>query len=168
MCVEPSFPSMFSLKMLKGNRNGLTDPSSVLISASVAKALFGDNDPLNKTVKIDNKIDFKVAGVYEDLPRNTTLYDMKILIPWEKYITTEPWLKNAMTEWGNHSFQAFVQVNDNVDIAKISEKIKKASMIHLNAAKDGVEELVLQPMDNWRLYGEFKNGKLAGGRIQFV
>ena len=41
-------------------------------------------------------------------------------------------------------------------------------MIHLNAAQDGVEELVLQPMDNWRLHNEFKNGKVVGGRIQFV
>ena len=168
MWVESSFPEMFSLHMLKGTRKSLSDLSSVLISASVAKALFGDQDPINKTLKVDNKQDFKVSGVYEDLPRNTTLYEMKILLPWEKYVTTEPWLKNAMTEWGNHSFQAFVQVNKNGDIGRISEKIKKASMIHLNAARDGVEELVLQPMDNWRLHNEFKNGKLSGGRIEFV
>ena len=73
-----------------------------------------------------------------------------------------------MTQWGNHSFQAFVQVNDHVDIAKVSDKIKNASMIHLKEAEDGKEELVLQPMDNWRLHSEFKNGKLAGGRIHFV
>ena len=41
-------------------------------------------------------------------------------------------------------------------------------MIHLKASEDGVEELVLQPMENWRLFSEFKNGKLVGGRIQFV
>ncbi|MDP4214200.1 MAG: ABC transporter permease [Bacteroidota bacterium] len=168
MSVEPAFPAMFSLNMLNGNRNALSDPSSLLLSASVSKALFGDQDPLNKTVKIDNKFDLKVAGVYEDFPRNTTLYDTKILMAWDKYVVTEPWLKNAMTEWGNHSFQAFIQLNANLNMARTSEKIKKASMVHLNAARDGVEELVLQPMDNWRLYNEFKNGKLVGGRIQFV
>ncbi len=168
MWVESSFPEMFSLHMLKGTRKSLTDISSVLINASVAKALFGDQDPINKTLKVDNKLEFKVTGVYEDLPRNTSLYEMKILLPWEKYVTTENWLKNAMTHWGNHSFQAFVEVNNNGDIGRISEKIKKASMIHLNAATDGVEELVLQPMNNWRLHNEFKNGKLSGGRIEFV
>ena len=96
------------------------------------------------------------------------LNETKILLSWDKYITTEAWLKNAMTQWGNHSFQAFVQVNDNVDIAKTTGKIKNASMVHLNAAQDGKEELVLQPMDNWHLHSEFKNGKVAGGRIQFV
>lgn len=168
MSVEPVFPRMLTLNMLKGNRNGLADPSSILLSSSVAKSLFGDADALNKTIRIDNKFDLKVAGVYEDLPRNTSFYDMKILMAWDKYVAGEPWMKNAMTQWGNHSFQAFIQINDHGNMARISEKIKKASMIHLNAAQDGVEELVLQPMDIWRLYNEFKNGKHSGGRIQFV
>jgi putative ABC transport system permease protein len=168
MWVEPVFPTMFSLNMLKGNINGLKDPSAILLNASMAKTLFGKVDPINKTIRVDNKFDFKVAGVYEDFPHNTSLNDTKILLSWDKYISTETWMKNAMTEWGNHSWQAFVQVNNQADMTKTSEKIKKASMIHLNAAQDGVEELVLQPMDNWRLHNEFKNGRLAGGRIQFV
>jgi putative ABC transport system permease protein len=168
MWVEPNFPSMFSLKMIKGIRSGLADPSSILLSSSVAKSLFRNEDPVNKIIKLDNKESYKVTGVFEDLPRNTTLYETKILLSWNKYITTEDWLKGSMTQWGNHSFQAFVQVNDNVDIAKVSNKIKNASMIHLKEAEDGKEELVLQPMDNWRLHSEFKNGKLAGGRIHFV
>jgi putative ABC transport system permease protein len=168
MWVEPDFPSMFSFRMIKGTRSGLVDPSSVLLSSSVAKSLFGKEDPVNKIIKLDNKESYKVTGVFEDLPRNTTLYETKILLSWNKYITTEDWLKESMTQWGNHSFQAFVQLNDHVDIAKVSDKIKNASMIHLKEAEDGKEELVLQPMDNWRLHSEFKNGKLAGGRIHFV
>ena len=168
MWVEPIFPVMFTVNMLRGNINGLKDPSAILLSASLAKSLFGSEDPINKTLRLDNKLDFKVAGVYEDFPRNTTLNDTKLLLPWNKYITTEDWLKRAMAEWGNHSWQAFVQLNAQAEMALTSDKIKKASMIHLNAAQDGVEELVLLPMDNWRLRSEFKNGKPAGGRIQFL
>ena len=124
-------------------------------------------DAINKTVKFDNKEDFKVAGVFEDLPHNTTLYDMKLLLPWKKYITA-PWLKNAQTHWNNHSFQAFVQVNENGNIDKISDKAKNVAMVHKNAATEGKEELLLHPMDKWRLYSDFKNGKATGGRIQFV
>ena len=168
MWAEAVFPSMLSLNMIKGSINGLNDPSSILLSASIAKALFGNKDPMNKLVKLDNKESYKVTGVYEDLPHNTTLNEMKILLAWDKYITTEPWLKNAMTHWGNHSFQAFVQLNPNVDFASTTTKIKNASMVHLKEAEDGKEELVLQPMDKWHLYSEFKNGKVVGGRIQFV
>jgi putative ABC transport system permease protein len=101
MWVEANFPSMFSLKMIKGNINGLSDPSSVLLSASMAKTLFGNADAINKMVKLDNKESYKVTGVFEDLPHNTTLYDAKLFLPWKKYITTEEWIKNAATQWNN-------------------------------------------------------------------
>ena len=168
MWVESNFPSMFSLKMIEGNLNGLSDPSSVLINASTAKALFGNSSPLNKTVKFDNKDDYKVAGVFEDLPHNTTLNECQLFLPWTKYITTEQWLKDAATQWNNHSWQAYAQLADNADMAKVSDKIKMASMVHKTAATEGKEELLLHPMDKWRLYSEFENGKATGGRIQFV
>ena len=169
MWVEPVFPVMFSFKMRHGQASDvLKDPSSVVLSSSVAKALFDNENPINKVVKLDNKESYKVTGVYEDLPRNSTLYKTQILLSWEKYATSEPWMKDAMTRWGNHSFQAFVELADKADFVKTTAKIKNASMVHLKESEDGKEELVLQPMDNWRLYNEFKNGKLAGGRIHFV
>lgn len=168
MWVDSNFPSMFSLRMLRGNINALSDPSSILISASMAKTLFGNTDALNKTIKLDNKEDYKVAGVFEDLPDNTTLRDAKLFLPWKKYITTEPWLKNAATQWNNHSWQAYVQMANNVSMDRETEKIKNIVMAHKVAATDGKEEAVIFPMDKWRLYSEFKNGKATGGRIQFI
>jgi ABC-type antimicrobial peptide transport system permease subunit len=166
--VESNFPSMFSIKMQKGNINALSDPSTILINASLAKTLFGDADPINKMIRLDNNDNYKVAGVFEDFPHNTTLYDTKLLLPWKKYITTEQWLKDAATQWNNHSWQAFVQVADNINMNKETEKIKNVVQVHKNAKTDGIEQAVLFPMDKWRLYSDFKNGKAAGGRIQFV
>jgi hypothetical protein len=168
MWVEANFPSMFSLQMIKGNINALNDPSSILINASMAKTLFGNADPLNKMIRLDNKDNYKVAGVFEDLPHNTSLNDAKYFLPWKKYITTEDWLKRAATQWNNHSWQAYVQVADNIDMEKETEKIKNVVMVHKNVATDGKEQAYLFPMDKWRLYSDFKNGKPAGGRIQFV
>ena len=168
MWVEEGFPSMFSMKMIKGNRDALSDPSSVLISMSVAKSLFGNRDAIGKTTRFDNKYDFKVAGVFEDLPHNTTLYDTKLLLPWKKYITTENWLKEAATQWNNHSWQCFVQVHTAADFEKITGRIRNVVMAHKNAATEGREEALLHPMDKWRLYSEFKDGRAEAGRIRFV
>ena len=168
MWVESNFPSMFSLQMVKGNINALTDPSSVILSASLAKTLFGNADPMNKMIKLDNKESYKVAGIFEDLPHNTTLYDSKYFLPWKKYITTEQWLKDAATQWNNHSWQAYVQVADNINMSKETEKIKNVVMVHKVAATQGKEQAYLFPMDKWRLYSDFKNGQPAGGRIQFI
>jgi putative ABC transport system permease protein len=168
MWVESNFPSMFSMRTLRGNVNALSDPSTILINASLAKTLFGDNDPVNKIIRLDNKDNYKVAGVFEDFPRNTTLYDTKIFLPWKKYITTEQWLKDAATQWNNHSWQAFVQVADNINMDKESGKIKDIVMVHKNEKTDGKEQAVLFPMNKWRLYSDFKDGKATGGRIQFI
>jgi putative ABC transport system permease protein len=168
MWVESNFPSMFSVKILKGQINALSDPSAILINASLAKALFGDADPIEKMIKLDNRENYKVAGVFEDFPHNTTLNETKLLLSWNKYITTEQWLKDAATQWNNHSWQAFVQVANNIDMDKLSKKIKDVVMVHKDAKTEGREEAVLFPVDKWRLYSDFKDGKPAGGRIQFI
>lgn len=168
MWVEAGFPQMFSLKMLKGNIQALGDPSSILLSAEISKTLFGDTDPLNKIVRVANKTDLRVAGIYEDLPENTTLHEVQILLPWKRYIVSENWLKEAQTQWNNHSFQAFVQINDAGSMDKVSEKIRHIAMTHKNASTEGREELSLHAMDKWHLYSNFQNGKATGGRIRYV
>jgi len=165
MWVQPEFPALLSLKMLKGSREGLKDPSSILLAESVSTALFGNTNPINMTVKLDNRLDFKVAGVYEDLPHNSSFYETKLLLAWDKYVSTENWLKEAATQWGNHSWQLFVQMNDNIDFDKTTAKIKDIPKKHV---KEGKEEVILHPMSKWHLYSEFENGKVVGGRIHFV
>lgn len=167
MWAEEGFPSMLSLKVTKGNIHALEDPTSVLLSASLAKTLFKDADPLNKTVRLDNQYDLKIAGIYEDLPRNTTFYNTELLMSWKKYLTTESWLKDAQTQWNNHSFQTYVQLNKEEEFDAVAKKIKSIPMQHKNSA-EGKEELLLYPMDQWHLHSEFKNGIPSGGRIESV
>ena len=69
--IDAGAPEMLTLKMLKGSWAGLKELHSIMLSASTARALFGDADPMNKLIKINNRIDVKVTGVYEDLPLNT-------------------------------------------------------------------------------------------------
>jgi ABC-type antimicrobial peptide transport system permease subunit len=166
--AESNFPSMFSIKMKKGNINALDDPSSILINASLAKTLFRNTGAINKIIRLDNKDNYTVAGVFEDFPHNTTLFETSLLLPWKKYITTQQWLKEAATQWNNHSWQAYVQVADNINMDKETQKIKDVVMVHKNAATEGKEQAYLFPMNKWRLYSDFKNGKPAGGRIQFI
>ncbi len=165
--VEPKFPEMFTFKMLKGSQKGLKDPYSILISESVATALFGDTDPINKIVKVDNKTNVKVTGVYEDLPHNTTLNEVTFVLSWEMYLATESWVKNSQDQWNNNSFQTFAELNPNADFDKVSAKIKFVKFNH--DKQDAAKPMVfLHPMSKWHLYSEFKDGKISGGRIQFV
>ncbi len=97
---------------------------------------------INKIVKFDNRDNFKVAGVFEDFPKNSVLYGTKLLLPWKKFITAEFWLKNATTQWNFHSFQSFVQLADHIEIQKETEKIKNIVSVH-KAATDQKEQALL-------------------------
>jgi putative ABC transport system permease protein len=167
--MEPSITEMLSLKMIEGERSALKDYNSVLLSSSSAKAIFGSADPMNQFLKIDNKYNVKVEGVYEDLPYNSSYRDLSFIAPWQLYIDNNNWSEKATNPWRNNSFQALVQIADNADMQKVSEKIKDSKLKNVTPADAAFKPVVfLLPMSKWHLYSEFKNGINVGGRIQFV
>jgi putative ABC transport system permease protein len=166
--LEQQGPDMLTLDMIKGNRNALKDPSSIVISASTAKAYFGDADPMNKTLKIDNQISAKVAGVYQDLPRNSTLADLGFIGSWEMFYNAND-IKSMREPWRPNFVTLYVQMADNADIAAVSLKIRDVKLHKVSAVLAKKKPaLFLQPMSKWHLYDEFKNGKNIGGRVQYV
>jgi putative ABC transport system permease protein len=167
--IQANAPEVLSLKMIRGTRNGLKDPASILLSASVAKAFFGNEDPMGKVMHIDNKMDVRVTGVYEDLPANSTLRNFTFLAPWDLLYNTDPWFKNMSDPWRPNSFEVYVQLHPNADVAKISQRIKDAKLNKVNKELAKKKpELFLHPMKNWHLYSEFKSGFNTGGGIKYV
>jgi len=161
-------PDMLTLNMLQGTRSALKDPSSILISQPVAKALFGNADAMGKTIKIDNKGDFKVAGVYEALPHNSSFYGNGFIAPWTYFIKAESWIAKVETLWDNSSFQVFVQLADNADMARVSEKIKGLIQKNATSQMKFKTDVFLHPMSKWNLYSKFTNGVITGGVIEYV
>ncbi|HTQ29533.1 MAG TPA: ABC transporter permease, partial [Puia sp.] len=165
-------PSLFSLHMIEGNSNALSDPHSIIISASAAKAMFGNKSALNNLLRIDNRLDVKVTGVYEDLPFNTSLYGTQFIAPWDLYKTSENWIVHADKEsfWDNNSFQLFVQIADNTDFASLDKKIVDCKQRHV-APEDKIYQtkLFLNPMRDWHLRSHWDNdGNRDGGLIIYV
>ncbi|SEM63237.1 ABC-type antimicrobial peptide transport system, permease component [Chitinophaga rupis] len=162
--MEAGAPDLFALKMLKGSGNGLNDPASILLSQSTATLLFGNTNPINKTLKFDDEQSLTVTGVYEDLPRNTTLNNLLFIAPWKLM----PKLEKNLQNWGNNGWQIYVQMADNVDVDKASLKIRDAKSNKDNSEERFKPVIFLHPMSRWHLYSEFKNGVNTGGRIQYV
>ncbi|MEM6318796.1 MAG: ABC transporter permease [Bacteroidota bacterium] len=166
MSVEPEFPELFALELLGGSYdNVLTNPNSILIAESVAKALFGNADPMGQTVRFQSKIDLEVTGVFKDLPYNSEFSEVKFYTTWEYYKDDNPWMQNVEEQWGNHSFQMYAQIKPNTSFEQISEKIKDIELKH---NPDANPQVFLFPMSQWHLYSNFKEGVNTGGRIQFV
>ena len=167
--MEAAGPDLLSLKMLKGSRSGLKDPSAVLLSASAAKAYFGDEDPMNKAIKIDNQMDVQVTGVYEDLPSNTTMAGTQFIAPWQLFYNNTEWVRTIADPWRPNAFQILAQLADNTDFETVSAKIKDSKLNKVNKELAKKKPIIfLQPMSKWHLYEDFKNGVNIGGRIQYV
>lgn len=166
---EADAPDMLTLNMLKGTRAGLKDPYSIMLSASAAESIFGKDDPINKTLKLDRSVDVKVTGVYEDLPDNTSFRGIKIMLPWELWLIQNQWAKEMKEPWGSNFSQTFAQIADNADLDKVSAKIKNVKLNNVGDEEKKYQWAVfLQPMSKWNLYNEFKNGKNTGGNIRYV
>lgn len=162
MWAEPELPAMLSLIMVKGSYGTFKDPASMLLSAATANALFGNADPINKVVRIDNNTNMKVAGVYQDLPGNTTLNGTMYLLPWS---SPANFWSTHQTKWDNHGCQLYLQLNPNVNFNKASAQIKNITTPYNKTINETIQVF---PMSGWHLYSEFQNGVSVGGRIRFV
>jgi putative ABC transport system permease protein len=163
--AQPDWPDILQLHMLRGSRNALTDPSSTLIDNSTAATLFGTADPMGQTIRVDNSVNVKVAGIYEDLPANTSFKGTHILLAWNKAAEEMPWFKDAQRDWGGDGFWIFGELNNAADIDAAETDIANIRQSHITGSKD---LLGLYPMDRWHLYSEFRDGKSTTGRIRVV
>ncbi|MEH6680567.1 MAG: ABC transporter permease [Sediminicola sp.] len=165
--MQRGAPELFDLKIIKGEKDGLREINSIMLSRSVAHALFGEEEPVGKIIRVNSEHSMEVTAVYEDIPLNNSFNDTQFLMPWEKYINEE-WIKNAADQWGNNSFQLFVQIPENTTMERVSQTIQN---VKKDANADTAEfnpQLFLFPMKDWYLRGAFENGIQVGGRIKYV
>lgn len=162
---------MFSFNILKGDKEPLHDPYSIVLTDETAKVIFGNDDPIGKIIKFDNATNLKVTAVVEKEPKNSSL-SFDYLVPFQLEEAIYPWIKQYhKTNWGNNSWQVFVQLNSNANEASVDAKIKNTVISHFtdeNTLKTIKPEVFIHPMSKWRLYSDFENGVNTGGFIKYV
>jgi putative ABC transport system permease protein len=167
--AEPQFSKIFSLKMIEGVQNGLEDPTSTLLSESLAKTIFGTEPAIGKILKADNMGDLTVKGIYKDFPKNSDLKEVQLLMPWQYLLTVNPSAKSTTDTWGSNNYNVYVQLNEKANLQAVQKKI--FGIINSKVGendKASKPEVLLLPMNKWRLYGDFTDGKNTGGFITIV
>lgn len=159
--AEPAFVNIITLTIIKGTQTSLKDRSSILLSESLAKTIFGNDDPINKTVALNNSFPQKVTGVYKDLPKNSRFNGIKFIAPVDLIIENTGGYDN----WLSSAYQVYALLDPNANAQQVSSKIKNA--LYENSKDATKPALFLNPMSQWHLY-EFKNGQPVSGRMQFV
>ena len=165
LMVGMDFLRIFTFPLLQGNvKSVFTEPNSIVLTESVAKALFGNQDPVNRIIRIDNKNNVKVTGVMKDVPANSTL-QFSYLLPYSFAEQTDDFYKKARLQWKNYSFPEYIELRPGANVDAFASKIKNITKEHDATHKI---EVILQPAKNWRLLTEFRNGIATDGFIQYV
>ncbi len=164
MAADSTLVDMFSFDFVYGNRQtAFRDVSSIILTQSGAKTLFGDINPLGKTINFDSKYPLTVSAVIKDNPQNSS-FTFKALVPWPAYVAQQQWIKTAA--WGNYTFTTYVMLKPTASLTTVNSKLK--SIISKYDADNKKNEAFIYPFAKLHLYGSFKNGVNVGGNIEYV
>ncbi|MEO0340044.1 MAG: FtsX-like permease family protein, partial [Bacteroidota bacterium] len=158
--VDQDFLDIFSFPTIYGDAStALTEPNSIVISREVSEKLFGTVDPVGESIKLDSgEKPYTIKAVVENVPNNSDI-QFDWLAPWENFTEDRDWVKT----WGNVIFPTYVQLVKDSDIAQVNEKIA-----YLGNGKEMSQDYFLQAFSEKYLYGNYEDGKQAGGRIEYV
>jgi putative ABC transport system permease protein len=165
--ASEEFLEMFEFPLIAGNaKQVLDDPSNIVISESTARALFGTDDAMGKTIRLDNQYDFKVAGILKDIPSNSS-FQFDFLLPWKHRYQVSDWVSTNINNWRSYSFQVYVELNDPKNKASVEDHIRNMYVEH-GESPELKPQLFLYPLLRWRLHSSFSNGVEQGGMIDYV
>ena len=157
--TDPDFLTMFDFPLLHGNaENALNDPYSLILTEKTATRLFGRENPVGKTLMVNNQDIMTITGVMKDLPGNTW-FEFEALAPFP-FIKT---LGRDIENWGSNSLQTFVELHPKAKLNLVNESIVGIINAHTN---DQEFEVFLYPLGKKHLYSRFENGAPVGGLIE--
>jgi putative ABC transport system permease protein len=112
--TDPDFFTIFTIEMIYGNGiEALQKPNTILLSASEAKRLFGDENPIDKTLLIDETHTFTIAGVFHDFTHQSTLKCNSL----SAFSNRKTMMQNNdfFENWENWNYQAFLRLTPKAD-----------------------------------------------------
>jgi ABC-type antimicrobial peptide transport system permease subunit len=159
--VDPGFFKIFPFEVLEGDPViALEDPNSIILTETVAKKLFPDEDAMGKMVLVEKRLDFMVKAIIKDLPENTD-FEFKFFLPFKK-LEAMGW---ADPFWGNNSYRTFAMLQKDTNLDSFNQKFSGFTAKHM---EDTSISDFLFPMSSLHLYSKFENGKSVGGKIELI
>jgi putative ABC transport system permease protein len=161
------FFDVFSFPMIEGDpKTVLKQPGSILITEVLAGKYFGadwqKNGVIGKSVRLDNSLEFQIAGILKTVPANSSL-QFDFLIPMEEIFKLFP---GAKGNWGNFTYPTYLKLKPNTDPEAVNSKM--AGIIKDRTQAGAPLAMFLHPLEKLYLHSNFENGKVVGGRIDYV
>lgn len=164
--ASEDFFKMFSYPLIEGNpQTALNSLENIAISRKFANDFFGGPaNAIGKAIRMDNRKDLKITAVFENMKDDNT-DPTDFLASWQLFLEDNQWAK----DWGNNGPQTLVQLRKDADPKKVEAKLTKfLEGYNKYMNKNFYIELGMQRYDETYLHSSFKNGKIVGGRIEYV
>ncbi len=121
--VETQFLEIFSFPVVRGDtKTALKEPYTVMITRNMAQKYFGEEDPVDKTININNEQDYRITGILENVPDNSHL-KFDFLASFSTLLST--WGQNQLTSWQNSSVWTYIQLAKNHNPQKFNSQLEK-------------------------------------------
>ncbi|NLU94290.1 ABC transporter permease [Chitinophaga sp. Ak27] len=151
----------FDFPLVSGDkRTVLSQPNAIVISEAVAGRYFAKEDPIGKMITLEDGRSLQITGVAKDAPVNSSIR-FDYVLPMALTIQADPWLLKP----GSYSISNYMVLKPGADAAQLTEKMQQ---YYRSKNKDNTNQLWLQPFEDTYLYGKYDNGKVSGGRIEYV
>ncbi len=117
--ADSNFLTVFDFTLAKGNvRDALSKPGTIILSKQTAQRYYGDADPINKTLVVDNQHSFQVVGVLDAIPTNSHIH-FDALASMATLYSSTPWLN----EWRRNSIYTYVVLDDPASVVTLNAEM---------------------------------------------
>ena len=162
---DPAVFKIFTLPFVRGNsEKALTQPGSVVISESIAKKYFGNENPLGKILRYNGEEEFTVTGVMKDLPDNSHI-KIDLLLSNERLYEYD---KELDQNWGWYDFNTYVLLKAGTDPKELQKKLPALVSRREEEEYRNRTELILQPLTNIHLYSNLLQESEVNGNGKTV
>ncbi len=149
--VEPAFFDLFTFPITQGEGgSSLNAPNSALISERRAESIFGNDDPVGKTIQIDSRFDYIVRGVFRNVPHNTHIRPFDLVLPWS-HLDHMDWYEPD--QWGMYSYRTYAFLDEKASIRDVNRKIAKIIQRYSSGSKN---EILLEPVSDIHLHSHYR------------
>jgi putative ABC transport system permease protein len=165
--VDASFFQLFNMTWLQGDAlHAFAAPlESVVLTRSKALRYFGSEDPMGKTLLLENSVPLKVTGVIADLPQDTHLTG-DVFLAMEGYERFLP--DNIRTGWVAKNMYTFVKVKPDTDLKALAAQLPALLSRHLGAEAVKQNTLSVMPLADIHLHSRLDRELRAPGSFATV
>ena len=160
--VGKDYFNIFSFNIVQGNPDQLLeDKYAMVISADLAQRLFGtEENVVGRSVELQHEKTFQITGVFDKVP-SASSYQFDFVMNFREFADENEWVRS----WGNNGPSTYVTLKPGTNVTAVNDKIK--DFIKGKEDESNVT-LFLVPYASLYLHGNYENGQLSGGRIEYV